>query len=179
VAGPAPRRWNPEEIVKDYVLRDEVVKLNVSRSFKSWLVDQTVWILLAFTAFVVLATIGTDLTIALGVLVLAVAGVGLTWDWLRKRYTRYVITDMRVLRITGVLNRQMEFIPWGKITDVSRSESFLQWLLGTATIRIESANERSAFRAMTDVQDPAVFYRVLVQMVDLKQGRVRDHHHVR
>lgn len=179
MAGPAPRRWNPEEIVKDYVLRDEVVKLNVSRSFKSWLVDQTVWILLAVTAFVVLATVGSDVSIGLGMLVLLGVGAFLTWDWLRKRYTRYVITDMRVLRITGVLNRQMEFIPWGKITDVSRRESFVQWILGTATISIESANERSAFRAMTDVQDPAVFYRVLVQMVDLKQGRVEHHHHVR
>jgi len=90
-----------------------------------------------------------------------------------------VITDLRVLRITGVLHRRMEFIPWGKITDVSRTESFLQWLVGTATISIESASERSAFRAMTDVSDPAHFYNVLVRMVDLKQGRVEHHHHVR
>ncbi|UDY37330.1 PH domain-containing protein [Dermatobacter hominis] len=179
MSGPTPRRWNPEEIVKDYVLRDEVVKLNVSRSFKSWLADQTIWLLIAVTVFLVFATVGSDVSIGLGLLVLVGAGGFLTWDWLRKRFTRYVITDMRVLRITGVLNRQMEFIPWGKITDVSRSESFMQWILGTATIRIESANEHSAFRAMTDVQDPAVFYRVLVQMVDLKQGRVEHHHHVR
>ncbi|MBS1836582.1 MAG: PH domain-containing protein, partial [Actinobacteria bacterium] len=103
----------------------------------------------------------------------------LCFDWLRKRFTRYVITDLRVLRITGVLHRRMEFIPWGKITDVSRSETLMQWVAGSATIRIESANERSAFRAMTDVSEPDRFYRVLVRMVDLKQGRVEGHERVR
>ncbi len=179
MAGPGPRRWNPDAIVEDYLLRDEVVKLDASRSFKSWVVDQTVWILLAMTAFVVLATIGSDASIGLGVLAVLALGAYLLFDWTRKRFTRYVITDLRVLRITGVLHRRMEFIPWGKITDVSRTESFLQWLVGTATISIESASERSAFRAMTDVSDPAHFYNVLVRMVDLKQGRVEHHHHVR
>ncbi len=173
------RSWNPDDIVDGYLLRDEVVKLDVSRSFKSWLVDQTVWIVLGLISFVVLATIGTDASIVVGLLIVLGVGGFLTVDWLRKRFTRYVITDLRVLRITGVLHRQMEFIPWGKITDVGRSESFLQWLTGTVTIRIESANERSAFRAMKDVADPAHFYKVLVRMVDLKQGRVENHHHVR
>ncbi|MCC6184106.1 MAG: PH domain-containing protein [Microthrixaceae bacterium] len=174
-----PRRWNPDAIVEDYLLRDEEVQLDATRSFRSWLVDQTVWLLLGVAAFLVLATVGSDVTITLGVGVLAVVGAWLTFDWNRKRFTRYVITDLRVLRITGVLHRRMEFIPWGKITDVSRSESFLQWLTGTATIRIESANERSAFRAMADVSDPEHFYNVLVRMVDLRQGRVKNHHHVR
>ena len=174
-----PRRWNPDAIVEDYLLRDEEVKRDATRSFRSWLVDQTVWLLLGVAAFLVLATVGSDVTITLGVGVLAVVGAWLTFDWNRKRFTRYVITDLRVLRITGVLHRRMEFIPWGKITDVSRSESFLQWLTGTATIRIESANERSAFRAMADVSDPEHFYNVLVRMVDLRQGRVKNHHHVR
>ena len=158
------RSWNPDEIVDGYLLRDEVVKLDVSRSFKSWMVDQTIWVTLGLISFVVLATVGSDAAIALGTVIIVALGAFLTVDWLRKRFTRYVITDLRVLRITGVLHRQMEFIPWGKITDVSRSESLLQWLTGTVTIRIESANERSAFRAITDVADPAHFYKVLVRM---------------
>lgn len=173
------RRWNPDAIVQDYLLRDEVVKLDVSRSFKSWLLEQVVWIAIGLAVFVGLATVGTDASIGLGMLVLVALGAFLTFDWLRKRFTRYVITDLRVLRITGVLHRRMEFIPWGKITDVSRSETFVQWMVGTVTIRIESANERSAFRAMTDVSDPDHFYNVIVRMVDLKQGRVQHHHHVR
>jgi len=80
VAGPGPRRWNPDAIVEDYLLRDEVVKLDASRSFKSWVVDQTVWILLAMTAFVVLATIGSDASIGLGVLAVLALGAYLLFD---------------------------------------------------------------------------------------------------
>jgi uncharacterized membrane protein YdbT with pleckstrin-like domain len=87
-------------------------------------------------------------------------------------YTRYVITDMRVLRVSGVMNRSVEFIPWKKVTDVSRRESVFQWMVGSATIRIESANERSAFREMTDVHRPERFYLLLVTMVDRHNGRV-------
>ncbi len=173
------RRWDPDRIVDDYLLRDEVVKLDVTRSFKSWVIEQALWIGLALVAFVVLATIGSDATLAIGLALLVGLGGYLVLDWQRKRFTRYVVTDLRVLRITGVLHRRMEFIPWGKVTDVSRTESLIQWLAGTVTIRIESANERSAFREMTDVSDPERFYNVIVRMVDLKQGRVDNHEHVR
>ncbi|CAN5713528.1 hypothetical protein BH10ACT3_BH10ACT3_13330 [soil metagenome] len=84
------------------------------------------------------------------------------------------MTALRVLRVSGVLNRNAEFIPWGKITEITRSESLLQWWAHTATLRIESANENSGFRAIDDVDDPGNFYRVLVQMVDRKQGRIAD-----
>lgn len=174
-----PRRWNPELIVDDYLVGDETVKLETTRSFKSWLIERSVVIGIGVVVFLVLVTIGTDVSIGGGVVVGLLVGAFLTADWLRKRFTRYVITDLRVLRISGVLRREMEFIPWRKVTDVSRTESLLQWVAGTATIRIESANERSAFRAMTDVTEPDRFYRMLVRMVDLTQGRVEGHQRVR
>lgn len=173
------RRWDPDQIVEDYLLDDEVVKLDVTRSFKSWVIEQLLWIGIGLSVFVVLATVGTDAAIGLGMVVLVGLCIYLAVDWQRKRFTRYVVTDLRVLRITGVLHRRMEFIPWGKVTDVSRTESLIQWIAGTVTIRIESANERSAFREMTDVSDPEHFYDVIVRMVDLKQGRVENHGQVR
>lgn len=93
---------------------------------------------------------------------------------LQASFTRYVVTDLRVLRVSGVLNRRAEFIPWGKVTDITRQESLPQWIAHTATICIESANERSGFRSIDDVDDPDEFYRTVVRMVDLKQGRLPD-----
>lgn len=177
--GRAPRRWSPDAIVEDYLVGDEVVKFRSTRSLSSWLMEKAFVIVVALVVFLVLATVGTDLSIGAGFVLLIAVVAYLALDYLRKHFTRYVITDLRVLRITGVLHRQMEFIPWGKITDVSRSESLMQWVAGSATIRIESANERSAFRAMTDVAQPEGFYRVLVSMVDLTQGRVEGHERVR
>ena len=100
----------------------------------------------------------------------AVIGVRALQAW----FTRYVVTDLRVMRVHGILNRHAEFIPWGKVTDITRSETIFQWMARTATIRIESANERSGLRTIDDVDDPGYFYRVLVEMVDRKQGRIDD-----
>lgn len=173
--GRVPRSWHPDDIVRDYLVRGEHVVLEETRSLRSWLIDHALVLVVGVGAFLVLSSIGDDLAVSLGVLALVAAAAYLAVRGAQAWYTRYVITDMRVLRVTGVVNRHAEFIPWGKVTDIGRSESFLQWIAGTATIRIESANERSAFRAMDDVDDPAQFYKVLVRMVDLKQGRVHGH----
>jgi hypothetical protein len=173
--GRVPRSWHPDDIVRDYLVRGEKVVLEETRSLRSWMLDQALLITLATIVFLGLSAMGSDWSIGLGVLVLFGAGCFLAARGAQAWFTRYVITDLRVLRVTGVVNRHVEFIPWGKVTDIGRSESFLQWMAGTATIRIESANERSAFRAMDDVDDPARFYKVLVRMVDLKQGRVQGH----
>ena len=170
--GRAPRSWHPEDIVSDYLVRGETVLLREHRSMRAWLIDQALVIVIGLIIFVLLSSTGSDWSIGAGFLVLVLVASYLGVRGAQAWYTRYVITDLRVLRVTGVVNRHAEFIPWGKVTDIGRSESFLQWVAGTATIRIESANERSAFRAMADVEDPAHFYKALVRMVDLKQGRV-------
>ena len=173
--GRVPRSWPPDDIVRDYLVRGEHVVLEETRSLRSWVIDQSLVIAVGLGAFLLLSSLGDDRAVGLGFLAVLAVGAYLAVRGAQAWFTRYVITDMRVLRVTGVVNRHAEFIPWGKVTDIGRSESFLQWLAGTATIRIESANERSAFRAMDDVDDPAQFYKVLVRMVDLKQGRVQGH----
>lgn len=170
----APRSWHPRDIIRDYLVDGEQVKLDERRSFRAWIMDQSWILVIAAVVFLVLVSLTEAWSNWLAALVL-VGTVGyLVVAGTRTWFTRYVITDLRVLRLTGVFNRQVEFIPWGKVTDICRTESLVQWWLGTATIRIESANERSAFRAMTDVEEPDRFYRKLVHMVDLKQGRVTD-----
>ena len=170
----ASRGWHPDTIVSAYLVPGERVVLEETRSVRGFLLNQLVWIVLAVIGLVVVASLGQAAVTALGVLGLAAFGVYLAVQALKAWFTRYVVTDLRVLRVSGVLNRNAEFIPWGKVTDITRSESLLQWWAHTATIRIESANERSGFRAIDDVDDPAYFYRVLVEMVDRKQGRLGD-----
>lgn len=173
--GRAPRHWHPQAIVADYLVRGETVILEEHRSIRAWFIDQVLVIGVGLIVFVLLASVGSDWSIGLGFLVVVAVATYLGIRGSQAWFTRYVVTDLRVLRVTGVVNRHAEFIPWGKVTDIGRSESLLQWIAGTATIRIESANERSAFRAMDDVDDPARFYKVLVRMVDLRQGRVEGH----
>lgn len=170
----APRGWHPDDIVAGYLVQGERVVLEETRSVRGFLVGQIVWILLALAvAALMVWTLGSAATgvAVFGILVLGgVIGFRALQAW----FTRYVVTDLRVMRVHGILNRHAEFIPWGKVTDITRSETIFQWMARTATIRIESANERSGLRAIDDVDDPGYFYRVLVEMVDRKQGRIED-----
>lgn len=172
-AGKVPRRWHPHDIVDSYLVPDERVVMSETRSLRAFLLAQAPWLVLAVVAVGAVASLDQPLLTRLAVLAVLALAVHLVLEGLKAWYTRYVLTDLRVLRVSGVLNRNAEFIPWGKVTDITRRESMLQWLAGTATIRIESANERSGFRAIDDVEDPDRFYQALVEMVDHKQGRVR------
>lgn len=172
--GRAPRGWHPDDIVAGYLVPDERVVLEETRSVRGFLVGQLVWIVLGVVlSALLLSALGPAVTplIVVGLFALgAVIGVRALQAW----FTRYVVTDLRVLRVHGILNRHAEFIPWGKVTDITRSETIVQWVARTATIRIESANERSGLRTVDDVDDPDYFYRVLVEMIDRKQGRIAD-----
>jgi uncharacterized membrane protein YdbT with pleckstrin-like domain len=145
-----------------------------TRSVRAFLVAQAPWLALIAVLVGLVASLEEPTLTGLAVVGASAAVVYLLVQALQAWFTRYVVTDLRVLRVSGVLNRNAEFIPWGKVTDITRSESLVQWLAHTATIRIESANERSGFRAIDDVDDPDRFYRVLVKMVDRKQGRIED-----
>lgn len=155
-----------------YLVPDERVELEETRSVRGFLMANAPWLALAGLGFLAVASLGEPLLTASAFLALVAFAVYLSVQALQAWFTRYAVTDLRVLRVSGVLNRRAEFIPWGKVTEITRSESFFQWLAHTATIRIESANERSGFRVINDVDDPDGFYRLLVQMVDLKQGRL-------
>lgn len=170
----ASRGWHPDTIVAAYLVPDELVVLEETRSVRGFLLNQIVWIVLALAAAALITSLGQALFTSVAFLGIAAFTAYLAVQALQAWFTRYVVTDLRVLRVSGVLNRHAEFIPWGKVTDITRSESLLQWWAHTATIRIESANEHSGFRAIDDVDDPANFYRMLVQMVDRKQGRIGD-----
>ncbi len=169
---PRQRGWRPDEIADSFLLADEKVLLNEHQSLRAWLLGQVPLALGGVVVVLVLWWVLGGASAALASVVLLALAVVIAGRAFEASYTRYVITDMRVLRVSGVMNRNVEFIPWKKVTDVSRRESVFQWMVGSATIRIESANERSAFREMTDVHRPERFYRLLVTMVDRHNGRV-------
>ncbi len=169
----APRGWRPATIASAYLMPGERVVRQETRSIRGFLAAQVVWLALAVLLPVLGAMVAPAIG-ALGVLVsIGVIGL-LVVRGVQAAFTRYLVTDMRVLRVSGVLNRSAEFIPWGKVTDITRTESLVQWLAHTATIRIESANERSGFRTIDDIDDPDAFYRVVVQLIDRKQGRISN-----
>ena len=181
-AGPARRHPvlsrvlpTPDEVLQSYLTHDEIFILVDEPATSAFLVDSINEILIIVaialaTGFAVGQGGGTVAAV-LGGIVIAVVATILVVQRLQRWYTRYALTDFRLLRSWGVLHRHLAWIPWSKVTDVSVEQSLAGRILGYATVRIESANEASGFKAVTDLRDPHRFHRVVTEMVQAKQGK--------
>lgn len=138
----------------------------------AWAVSQVTDLVVIVAVAVIVGVTDVALVRSLGIAALlglivwfVLRGVGV---W----FTRYVLTTHRALRVSGVLRADCEWMTWSKVTDVAVQRSAVDRLLGTATIRIHSANERSSFKAMDDVPDPIPFAEKISEMVNARQGAV-------
>ena len=86
-------------------------------------------------------------------------------------FTRYVMTSSRMMRISGVLSRKSQSIPWAKVTDLTFRQTLWMRYLGFADVRIESANEAtSGLQELKGLKNPLQFHRLMLEMVASKQG---------
>ncbi len=114
----------------------------------------------------------STVVVAIGLLVALALVLHSVWTLLSTWYTRYVLTDHRAMRVSGLVGTDCEWVSWSKVTDVSINRTVLDWLLKTATIRIQSANESSSFKTMRDVPRPMEFADAVTRAVNARQGRV-------
>ena len=163
----------PDEVIDQYLGNGERMIHNDHPSFRSFMVQNT----LLFAGFLILAVLFLGISfrgslVAAGflLLVLCVVLLVLVLKRLGDRYTSYVVTDTRIMRISGVISRRAHSIPWVRVTDLTIEQSFSGRLFGYATLHIESANEDSGLRDLDGVSDPMQFNQFVVDMVVAKQG---------
>ena len=166
----------PDEIVSTYLTADEQFLLVDEPSTNAFVVDASRQIGAIFgialaTGFLVGRGAGPVLGL-LGFVAVDVLAVMLVVRRAQAWYTRYALTDFRVIRSWGILSRHMAWIPWSKVTDVSITQTTAGRLLGYATVRIESANEASGFKEIKDLRDPHRFHRYIAEIVEAKQGKI-------
>lgn len=99
-----------------------------------------------------------------------VLAFGVVRNLLLNHYTRYVMTNFRVIRTQGILRRENFSIPWGRITDFAWDQSTLGRLLGYATIRLVTASEESGLKELKNLSDPEGFNAVFVRLIERRQG---------
>jgi len=165
----------PDDVLQSYLTHEEVFILVDEPATSAFLVDSIneVLIIVAIallTGFAV-GQGGGVVAASLGVIVIGVVSSVLVVQRLQRWYTRYALTDFRLIHAWGVLNRRLAWIPWSKVTDVSMTQTLAGRIFGYATVRIESANEASGFKAVKDLRDPHRFHRVVTEMVQAKQGK--------
>ena len=160
----------PGQLAARYVADHEKIELEQAPDLRVWVLTHSLDLVVALVVVVIMLAADDPLVSTLGSLGLAVITVSFLWRLLQQAFTRYVLTDYRAIRISGVLRRDYEWISWRKVTDVSVQRSFFDRCFGTATIDIQSANEASGFKEMTDVPNPTDFEE---RIVELAQGTER------
>lgn len=163
----------PDEVIDQFLGNGERMIYDDHPSFRSFVVENT----LLFVGFFILAVLFLATTfngsVAAGLLILFVLTIVLLALLLRRlgdRYTSYVVTDTRIMRISGIISRRAHSIPWVRVTDLTIEQSLVGRLFGYATLHIESANEDSGLRDLEGVSDPMRFNQAVVDMVVAKQG---------
>jgi membrane protein YdbS with pleckstrin-like domain len=163
----------PDEVIDQFLGNGERMIYNDHPSFRSFMVENT----LLFVGFLILAVLflatSFNGSLAAGLAILFVLTVVLLALLLRRlgdRYTSYVVTDTRIMRISGIISRRAHSIPWVRVTDLTIEQSLVGRLFGYATLHIESANEDSGLRDLEGVSDPMRFNQAVVDMVVAKQG---------
>lgn len=167
----------PDVIIPQHLSPGEFVIHTDAPAFNSFLVDELPLVALIFGVGGLLAYWGLS-TQNLDIGGVALIGAGGLLMYLRvkrwtQRYTAYVLTSMRVMRISGVIKRSSAWIPWAKVTDIRYEATLAGRILGYATVYIESANEASGLAAMRNLHDPKVFYARLTEMVHSRQGNLQ------
>jgi membrane protein YdbS with pleckstrin-like domain len=163
----------PDEVIEQYLGHGERMIHSDHPSLQAFIVQNTILFgILAVVAgvFFPIAFNGSLVASGVTLLILSVVLLILVLKRLRERYTSYVVTNVRIMRISGVIARRAHSIPWVRVTDLTYEQSLSGRLFGYATLHIESANETMGLRELTGVPDPLSFNRYLMDMVVAKQG---------
>ncbi len=86
-------------------------------------------------------------------------------------FTRYIITNERIIVRSGILARAGKEIPLEVINDVSFSQSILERLLRSGDLMLESAGEQGQSR-FTDVPRPQEVQAVVYRLREDRIGRL-------
>jgi hypothetical protein len=83
------------------------------------------------------------------------------WWW----YDILMVTDKRLMRVTGVFDTKLDEMSIDKITDRTVYQSFLGYLLNYGYTRIESAGQRQSLEHINYIADPWPFYEAVTKTV--------------
>lgn len=148
-----PRFLSDPEIGR-HLLRDEG-EVIVDEVGKHWVV----YVVPALLGLVGLALLFvfpfSDLDLAWVPFVLGIAALGwASWKALAANLDRFVITNMRVFRVHGVLSRSLATMPLGRILDITVIKPMSGRVLGYGHFTFESAAQDQGLREIRYVGRP-------------------------
>ncbi|MFI2366198.1 PH domain-containing protein [Promicromonospora sp. NPDC019610] len=91
-----------------------------------------------------------------------VLGLRLLYKWLDWRAEWFVMTDRRLILLTGLLVHRVAMMPSEKVTDLGYERTPLGQVLGYGTFVFETAGQDQAFDRVTWIPRPDSRYRLII-----------------
>ena len=89
-------------------------------------------------------------------------------------YEKLYITNRRVIKSTGFLGANIDGMPLTRITDIAFNRSVPGELLGYGTFRLETAGQDQALGRIPFLNQPDLFYNILIGLSTTAQGSVKN-----
>ncbi|MEO6701079.1 MAG: PH domain-containing protein [Jatrophihabitantaceae bacterium] len=81
------------------------------------------------------------------------------WSWAHWYTEEFVITDRRVLLVSGIISRKVAIMPLSKVTDLTYERSIAGRLLGYGVFVVESAGQNQALSRIDYLPTPDKLYQ--------------------
>jgi ABC-type transport system involved in cytochrome c biogenesis permease subunit len=109
----------------------------------------------------------------LGVIILAALGrLGWRlWEW---SVDRIVVTDRRILEVSGLLSRKVASMPLDKVTDMTYRRTVTGRVLGYGAFIVESPGQKQAVEMINFIPQPDDFYQTVTSLV-MTGPEMEDH----
>ncbi|MDQ1732889.1 MAG: hypothetical protein QOK10_3048 [Pseudonocardiales bacterium] len=143
-----------------YLIPTEVLEVVVRRHWASQVRHALIFTGLVFLSLFVLAYLPTGSAASLGGGLLLLGSAGwFSWMVLDWRVERFIITDKRVLLITGLLTKRVAIMPLSKVTDLTFERSVPGRILGYGVFVMESAGQQQALSRIDYLPTPDELYQ--------------------
>lgn len=173
--GSRPSLFDPR--VEQYLLTDEG-EFIVDEIVKHW-VCMIVPVLLTVAGIALIVAsglVGGYLWPILFIPGLVVALIGL-WKYHAQSMYRFVVTNMRVFRVSGIINRDVATMPLTRILDISVKTPLLGMVFNYGHLTFESAAAGQGLRAVTFVASPTQRDLTIQRVIQRAGIRAVAHHH--
>ncbi|BAW31275.1 MAG TPA: PH domain-containing protein [Methanothermobacter sp.] len=101
------------------------------------------------------------------ILILIIKAIIYLISW---KYTRYILTDQRVIIEKGLIKREISYIYYDKIVDVIFSQTFLERLMSAADIQIFGGHEHTPI-ILENAPNPQRINQMINQLMRGDYGR--------
>jgi membrane protein YdbS with pleckstrin-like domain len=88
------------------------------------------------------------------------------WRWLEWQIERVLVTNKRIVDVSGIITRRVASMPLSKVTDLTYRRGPLARLFNYGELILESAGQHQALESITYIPRPDNFYRDFTEMLN-------------